>query len=67
MDQALVTLLLGLLNNSGVWNLINKTRAEGRPITEAEINDLFNQDDEAREQLQQAIDRARAEQVSKPA
>lgn len=63
MDQlALVTLLLGIIERAAaVGNLINTARAQGRDITTEELEALLDADDVARNELQYAIDKAKAE------
>jgi hypothetical protein len=58
----LVTMILSLSERiTQISQLIQTARDEGRDITSAELADLAAKDDAAREQLVQAIERARAE------
>jgi len=55
-----ITLLLGLLDRAqAIGNLINQARAEKRDITDAELDKLASDDDQARARLKAAIDAAR--------
>lgn len=56
---ALVTLLLGLLDRAAaIGVLLSKANAEGRDVTDAELDALGASDDAARARLQAAIDAA---------
>lgn len=55
---AVQLLLIALQNTAAIGALIDKARAEGRDITDAEINDLTAADGVARKALQDAIDGA---------
>jgi hypothetical protein len=55
-----ITLLLGLLDRAqAIGTLINQARAEKRDITDAELDKLTSDDDQARARLKAAIDAAR--------
>lgn len=57
----LLTLLITALNRaSEIGMLIDRARREGRDVSEAELDALFAQDDAARDELQAAIDAAKA-------
>jgi len=57
----LLTLMITALNRaSEIGALISRARSEGRDVSEVEIGALFAQDDEARKELQRAIDAANA-------
>lgn len=55
---AVQLLLIALQNTAAIGALIDKARAEGRDITDVEINDLTAADGAARKALQDAIDAA---------
>jgi hypothetical protein len=56
----LVDLLLGLLDRANaIGALISKAKAEGRDVTDAELDALVAQDDAARAALVAAIAKAR--------
>lgn len=58
----LVTMILSLSERiTQISQLIQTARDEGRDVTSAELAELAAADDAAREQLVQAIERARAE------
>lgn len=58
----LVTMILSLSERiTQISQLIQTARNEGRDVTSAELAELAAADDAAREQLVQAIERARAE------
>jgi len=61
MNAALaVSLILGLLDRAqAIGTLIKTARAEGRDITDAELDSLVAEDDAAREALDAAIAKAR--------
>jgi hypothetical protein len=61
-----VTLLLGLLNSGGVWQLLSKANAEGRSVSKEELDALFANDDAAKLELDKAIAEARAANIGKP-
>lgn len=55
-----IQLLMGLLDRAqAISTLLNKAKAEGRDVTDAEIDELAAGDDAARAVLQAAIDKAR--------
>lgn len=57
---ALTNLLLGLLDRqAAITALLNKAHAEGRDVSNVELDDLVGDDDVARAQLQAAIDAAK--------
>ena len=61
-ELAAINLVLALLAEGGpVSMLIDKARAEGRTITQAEFDELFAEDSAARAQLAAAIAAAKAE------
>jgi hypothetical protein len=49
-----------------VSQLLKTAHAEGRGITDAEMAQLFADDDAARKQLQDTIDARKAEEAAKP-
>lgn len=56
----LLTLLIQLLSHADeIGKLIRNARAEGRDVTDAELDALAAKDDTAREALQDAINKAR--------
>lgn len=58
---AAITLLLGLLDRAGAWGaVIAKAQAEGRELTEAEVDAFATADDDAKQALEDAIEKARA-------
>jgi RNA:NAD 2'-phosphotransferase (TPT1/KptA family) len=58
---AAINLVLGLLDRAAaIGSLIQTAQAQGRDITEAELDQLVAQDDAARVKLDQAIAAARA-------
>lgn len=60
MTGAAFTLLLGLLDRAAaVGTVIAKAHAEGRDVTEAELQQAFADDDAARDRLRDAIAKAR--------
>jgi hypothetical protein len=62
MDAAAVTILLQLLDRATAWgSVIAQARAEGRPVSPAEIDGFFAADDAADKRLAEAIAKARAE------
>jgi len=63
MNAALaIQLLLGLLDRaSAIGDLLKKAKDEGRDLTEAEIDKLVEEDDAAKEALEEAIAKARGE------
>jgi len=62
MGSAEVTILLALLDRAASWGaVVAQARAEGRPVSEAEIVGFFAADDEADKRLQAAIEKAKAE------
>ena len=59
-SAALVTLLLGLVDRAAaIGTLLNKTRAEGREPSDAEIDAVIGDDAAARQAFQAAIDAAK--------
>jgi hypothetical protein len=59
----LLTLMIQMLNRAAEFGaLITRARAEGRDITAAELDALAANDDLMRDQLQQAINEAKAKQ-----
>ena len=55
-----ITLLLGLLDRAAqIGALISSAKAQGRDVTEAELNALAADDDVARKALEEAIKKAR--------
>jgi hypothetical protein len=67
MNSALIAtnLLLGLLDRAAaIGSLLALAQAEGRDITAAELDTVFEADAAARAQLQSAIDAAKAGQGS---
>jgi hypothetical protein len=61
---ALVSLVLGLLGRaSAAGALLTKTRAEDRQPTDEEMKAFYDADDQARANLQAAIDQAKAPEV----
>jgi len=57
-----VSLILGLLDRaSAIGALLKAARAEGRDLTEAEIDKLVAEDDAARTELDAAIAKARGQ------
>ncbi len=64
---ALVTLLLQYSDKiAQIGTLLAKAHAEGRDVTEAELDTLFADDDAARDALNQAIADRRAADAKKP-
>lgn len=62
MDAADITILLALFDRATQWaTVIAKARAEGRPVSEAEIDAFFASDDAADQRLTEAIAKAKAE------
>ncbi len=58
---ALPNLLLGLLDRqAAITSLLAKAHAEGRDVTAEELDGLFATDAAARDELQRAIDAAKA-------
>lgn len=58
-NAAWIELLLQLLNESGpVSAAIRQAQAEGRALTREELQAAFDQDDDARDQLEAAIQAA---------
>jgi hypothetical protein len=58
-NAAWIELLLQLINASGpVSAAIRQAQAEGRALTREELQAAFDQDDDARDQLQAAIQAA---------
>jgi RNA:NAD 2'-phosphotransferase (TPT1/KptA family) len=56
----LLTLLITALSRAGeITALIDRARKEGRDVTDAELDALVADDNQARADLQAAIDRAR--------
>jgi len=63
METALaLQLLLGLLDRASAWGAkVAQAQAEGRPLTEAEVDEFVAGDDAARVAQVAAIAKARAE------
>jgi hypothetical protein len=62
MGAADVGILLALLDRATQWgSVIAQARAEGRPVSAAEVDAFFAADDAADKRLQEAIAKARAE------
>lgn len=62
MGSAEVSILLALLDRVTQWGtVIAQARAEGRQISDAEIDAFFAADDAARKRLDDAIAKAKAE------
>ena len=56
-----ITLLLGLIDRAAAYGaLISKAKAEGRDVSEAELDALASEDDQARKELEAAIAKRRA-------
>ncbi len=57
--SAAIDLLIGLLQTNGaVSNVLRSAHQEGRTINKQELEQAFDQDDAARNQLESAINRA---------
>jgi hypothetical protein len=55
-----ITLLLGLIDRAAAWGaVIAKAQAEGRELTEAEVDAFAAADDAAKAELEEAIRKAR--------
>lgn len=62
MGTAEVQILLALLDRATQWGtVIAQARAEGRPVSEAEVDAFFAIDDAAAKRLDDAIAKAKAE------
>jgi hypothetical protein len=62
MGAAEIQILLTLLDRAASWGtVVAQARAEGRPVSEAEITAFFAADDAADKRLQDAIAKAKAE------
>lgn len=58
----LVQLVLGLIDRAAAYGaLLNKARAEGRDVSDAELDGLASDDDAWRQKQKDAIAKARAE------
>lgn len=56
-----ITLLFGLLDRAAAYQaLVTKARDEGRDVTDAELDALAAEDDNARDELEAAIAKRRA-------
>lgn len=56
-----IALLLGLIDRAAAWGaVIAKAQAEGRDLTEAEVDAFASADDAAKTALEAAIAKARA-------
>jgi len=59
--EVAITLLLGLLDRAAAYGaLISKAKAEGRDVSDAEFDELAEQDDQARKDLVAAIAKRKA-------
>jgi hypothetical protein len=57
-----ITLLLGLIDRAAAWGaVIAKAQAEGRELTEEEVDAFVTADDDAKARLESAIALARAQ------
>jgi len=57
-----ITLLLGLLDRAASWGaIIAKAQAEGRPLTDAEVDTFVDADDASKAALEAAIAKAKSE------
>lgn len=57
-----ITLLLGLIDRAAAWGaVIAKAQAEGRKLTDEEVDAFVTADDNAKAALESAIAKARAE------
>lgn len=60
--EAIITLVFGLIDRaSQAISLMKKAKAEGRVVSEAELDQLANLDDITQKVLQAKIDAAKAE------
>ena len=60
--EAAIMLLLGLLDRAAAWGaVIAKAQAEGRELTEAEVDEFVVADDAAAADQKAALAKARAE------
>ena len=59
--EVAITLLLGLLDRAAAYGaLISQAKAEGREVSEAELDALASEDDQARKDLKAAIAKRKA-------
>jgi len=59
--EVAITLLLGLLDRAAAYGaLISQAKSEGRDITDAELDELAGEDDQARKDLEAAIAKRKA-------
>lgn len=65
-EAAIVSLVFGLIDRAASYAaVLNKAKAEGRDVTEAEIDSIVADDDKARTAERDAIARARAREAKK--
>lgn len=57
IEQALQLIIVLTQQIQSIRSLITKARAEGRDITDAELDELTGRDDAARKRLQDLIDK----------